>query len=81
MKEIYLTVFFEEYGVNRKVCKSAFLLLVSCRRKKELIILLRRPYVLHLTVKSYRRGKQIGQKEMLETATSCISPYREYLSS
>jgi hypothetical protein len=32
-----------------------------------------------LAVKSYRRGKQIGQKEMLEIASSCISPYREYL--
>jgi len=29
MKEIHLTVFVEEYGVNIKVCKSEFFLLVS----------------------------------------------------
>jgi len=45
MKKIHLTVFVEDYGVNIKVRKSEFLLLVSCRREKKVIrvILLRRP--------------------------------------
>jgi hypothetical protein len=47
MKELHLTVFVEEYGVNIKVSKSEFLLLVSCRREKELITLLRRAYTLY----------------------------------
>jgi hypothetical protein len=51
IKEIHLTAFVEEYGVNIKVCKSEFLLIVSCRREKELIILLRRTYTLYFDIK------------------------------